>query len=127
MKLAKYTFLTAGIYGLLALVPQYFLEDKIGRDFPPAITHPEYYYGFVGVALAWQIAFLIISRNPARYRLLMLPSILEKAAFGVPAAILFFQNKLSTELFGAGLIDLLLGILFLTAYFKTIDVEKSVT
>lgn len=81
MKFAKYTFLVAGIYGLVALVPQYFLADKIGRDFPPAITHPEYYHGFVGVALAWQIAFLIISRNPARYRLMMLPAILEKAAF----------------------------------------------
>ena len=28
MKFAKYTFLIAGIYGLLALLPQYFLEEK---------------------------------------------------------------------------------------------------
>ena len=30
MKFAKYTFLIAGIYGLIVLVPQYFLENKIG-------------------------------------------------------------------------------------------------
>ena len=53
MRFARYSFLIAGIYGLLSLSPMYFLEAKNGRDFPPAITHPEYYYGFMGVALAW--------------------------------------------------------------------------
>ena len=119
MKFAKYTFLIAGIYGLLALLPQYFLEEKNGRDFPPAITHPEYYYGFVGVALAWQIVFLIISRNPPKYRPLMIPAILEKAAFGIPVLIFFLQNRVSASMFGAGMIDLLLGVLFVAAYLKT--------
>jgi hypothetical protein len=57
MKFAKYTFCAAGIYGLIALLPQYFLEAKNGIDFPPAITHPEYYYGFVGVGLAFKSPF----------------------------------------------------------------------
>lgn len=52
MRFTSRLFLIAGIYGLLVLVPQYFLEEKNGRDYPPAITHPEYYYGFVGVAVA---------------------------------------------------------------------------
>ena len=60
MRFAKYTFLVAGVYGLLALAPQYFLERLNGEMYPPPINHPEYYYGFVGVALAWQIAFLVI-------------------------------------------------------------------
>jgi hypothetical protein len=30
------------------------------------------------VALAWQVAFLIIARDVQRYRLFMLPAILEK-------------------------------------------------
>lgn len=124
MKFAKYTFLIAGIYGLLALLPQYFLEEMNGRDFPPAITHPEYYYGFVGVALVWQIVFLIISRNPVKYRPLMIPAILEKAVFGIPVLILFLQNRVSTSIFGAGLIDLLLGILFVAAYLKTDNIES---
>src|SRR5262245_63460257 len=49
MKFARIVFLVAGIYGLLVVAPQYFLEAKIGRDTPPPITHPEFFYGFVGV------------------------------------------------------------------------------
>jgi len=42
----------AGIYGIAVIAPQYFMEAQVGRDYPPAITHPEYFYGFVGVGLA---------------------------------------------------------------------------
>ena len=119
MKFAKYTFLIAGIYGLFALVPMYFLKEYVGEQNPPAITHPEFFYGFVGVAVAWQFVFLIISRDPAKYRLLMLPAILEKAVWGIPVAILFLQNRVSTSIFGAGMIDSLFGVLFAAAYFKT--------
>ena len=52
------------------------MEAKIGSDFPPAITHPEFFYGFVGIALVFQIIFLIIAREPLKYRLLMLISVL---------------------------------------------------
>ena len=47
MKLASRVFRFAGIYGLIVLVPQYFTEVKLGVDYPPAITHPEFYYGFL--------------------------------------------------------------------------------
>jgi hypothetical protein len=49
MKFAKLVFTIAGVYGILVILPQYFLEAKNGRDFPPPINHPEYYYGFIGV------------------------------------------------------------------------------
>ena len=62
------------------LVPQYFLEQKVGIDYPPAITHPEYFYGFLGVAIAWQVAFLIIGQDPLRFRPMMLPSALRSSA-----------------------------------------------
>jgi hypothetical protein len=45
MKFARLVFLVAGIYGLIVLVPQFFLERKIGTDTPPPITHAEYFYG----------------------------------------------------------------------------------
>ena len=48
MKFAKIIFLVAGIYGVLVLAPIYFMESTIGRQTPPAITHPEYFYGFLG-------------------------------------------------------------------------------
>ena len=60
MRFAKIVFTTAAAWGFLVLPPMYFLEQKIGRDTPPAITHPEYFYGFIGIALAWQLAFFII-------------------------------------------------------------------
>ena len=34
MKFAKRSFLVAGIYGLVLLLPQYFMEEKNSRDFP---------------------------------------------------------------------------------------------
>jgi hypothetical protein len=80
----------------------YFLEAKTGRDYPPAITHPEYYYGFVGIALVFQFVFLIIARNPVKYRALMPVSVLEKLSFVVPTVILYFQNRLPLPLFIAG-------------------------
>ena len=119
MKFAKIIFYVAGIYGLLVLFPQYFMEAKNGQDYPPPITHPEYYYGFIGVALAFQILFLIIARNPLQYRAAMIPSIIEKFSFGIAAVVLFLQSRLAMPLFAAGLIDLIFGALFIAAYFKT--------
>lgn len=119
MKFAKTTFLIAGIYGLLALTPQYFLEEKNGLDYHPPITHPEYYYGFLGVAIAWQIAFLVLSRDPVRYRPFMLPAILEKASYAIATIVLYLQGRTVAIILGTGLIDMVLGALFLLAYLRT--------
>ena len=89
----------AGIYGLAVLLPQYFMEERLGRDFPPPLNHPEHFYGFIGVATAWQVAFLIISRDPARYRLMMIPGMLEKASFGLAAIVLVCCRAGSREPF----------------------------
>ena len=119
MRFAKNVFLVAGVYGLLVLVPQFFLEEKSGRDFPPPVNHPEYYYGFLGVAAAWQVLFLILSRDPARYRAMMIPSILEKVSFGVAAVVLFLLGRVAPALLPFATIDLVLGALFCAAYLKT--------
>ena len=116
MKFARVVFSIAGVYGLIVLLPQYFMLEKNSRDFPPVITHAEYYYGFIGVAVAWQIAFLIFARNPARYRPLMLPAVVEKAGFEIAASILYILGRLSIPMFAAGLVDLILGLLFVLAY-----------
>jgi len=119
MRFARYSFLIAGIYGLLSLSPMYFLEAKNGRDFPPAITHPEYYYGFIGVALAWQILFLVLSINPKRYRPMMIPAMLEKLSFAVPVIALFLQNRVAFLMVVAAVPDLIFLCLFATAFMKT--------
>ena len=119
MKFAKIVFWVAGIWGLLVLTPLYFMFDLIGRNDPPPITHPGFFYGFVGVGLAWQIAFIIIATDPVRYRPLMIPSVLEKASFGAAVIVLVLQGRMhGSDLVFAGT-DLFLGLLFVVAYFKT--------
>ncbi len=112
----RWVFRIAGIYGLAVLLPQYLLEDRVGRDNPPAFTHPEYFYGFLGVAVSWQVAFLLIAQDPARYRPLMIPAILEKLTFGVAVAVLFALQRVSGALLAFGIIDLVWGLLFVVAY-----------
>ncbi len=116
MLFARRVFLTAAVYGVLVLAPQYFMEAKVGRDFPPPVTHPEHFYGFIGVALAWQVLFVVIARDPIRYRPVMPVAVLEKLAFGVAAVVLFTQGRIPAAVLGAGLIDLVLAALFITAF-----------
>ena len=118
MKSASRVFLIAGIYGLIVLVPQYFTEVKTGLDYPPAITHPEFYYGFIGVAVSWQIVFLLISRDPLRYRPMIVPSILEKLTFGVAVVLLFLQQRTSTLTLSFAIVDLIFATIFTLIYLR---------
>jgi hypothetical protein len=115
-RFARRVFTGAGVYGLVVLLPQYFLAARIGHDTPPAITHLEYFYGFTGVAVAWQFVFLMIGRDPERHAPIMLPAVLEKLAFGVPAIILYAQGRLPGSVLFFGLLDLTLGALFLASW-----------
>jgi len=116
MQFARWVFRIAGILGLLIVTPSYFLEQQVGRDHPPPITHPEFYYGFAGVALAWQVAFLIISLDPPRYRLLMLPAMIEKFSFAGAMFVLFALQRVAAPMLAAGIFDGTLGVLFVVAY-----------
>jgi hypothetical protein len=119
MKFSRIVFAFAGIWGILVLAPLYFIFDLIGRQDPPPITHPGFYYGFVSVGLAWQVAFLIIARDPVRLRPLIVASILEKIGGGGTFVVLYLQSRLTKGDLGLGCIDLLFAVLFAVAYFKT--------
>jgi hypothetical protein len=119
MKFAKIVFSIAGIWGFLIITPLYFLFDVIPQKDPPAITHPGFYYGFVGCALAWQVAFCFIATDPVRYRPLMLPSILEKATYAIAIVVLVSQGRTNPHDLVFAATDALLGILFVIAYFAT--------
>jgi hypothetical protein len=121
---AERVFFWAGIYGLAVLLPCYFLEERIGRDFPPAITHPENYYGFIGVALAWQLAFIAISRNPVALRPVMLAAVAEKLLSATPVFVLFATARVSGPSVVFAAVDLILGLLFLLSY-RAADVRPS--
>jgi len=119
MKLAKWAFRIAGTIGLLQIIPLFFYEAQLAVDMPPALNHPEYYYGFAGVTLAWQVAFLVISGDPLRYRPLMPVAILEKATFVLAAFWLYAQGRLPNMILASALLDLIYGLCFVAAYIAT--------
>ena len=121
MKFAKVVFWIAAIWGIVVIAPLYFLYDTIGRQDPPPITHPGFYYGFVGCALAWQFAFIVIARDPVRFRTMMIPSVFEKFSFAASQTLLYFQHRLHPADLFLGGIDGLLGVLFLLAFLRTSD------
>jgi hypothetical protein len=119
MRFAQRTFTAAGIYGLLVLAPLYFLERYLNENQPPPITHPEFFYGFIGIALAWQVAFIVIGRDPLRFRPLIPACILEKLTYSLATIALYLQSRLAASTLAIGLVDLFLGTLFFIAYLKT--------
>ena len=92
MKFAKVVFIVAGIWGIVVLTPLYFLIDVTGRQYAPPATYPQFFYGFLSVAMAWQIAFLVIGSNPARFRLLMIVAIIEKLGYVLTLAVLYSRS-----------------------------------
>jgi uncharacterized NAD-dependent epimerase/dehydratase family protein len=119
MRFARWVFLLAGVSGILMVVPPYFLERQTGEDYPPGITHPEYYYGFFGVTLAWQVLFLVIASDPVRYRRAMLPAMLEKASFVVAILALYAAGRVAGVWIGFASMDATWLVLFVAAYLRT--------
>ena len=119
MLFARRTFTLAGALGLLMLLPMFFLYDRIGADYPPAVTHPEFFYGFLAVTVAWQIAFLIIGSDPIRFRPLMLAAICEKGFYIVAMTALYLQGRQTLAQFGVIGFDVVFGTLFIVSYVRT--------
>jgi hypothetical protein len=115
MRFARWLFLISGIWGLAVLIPHYFMEQTVGRHHPPPITHPEFFYGFIGIGIAWQIAFLIIGSDPLRFRPMMLPCAMEKLSFAAATIALRAAGRVTAPVMAAGLLDSLFGVLFLVA------------
>jgi len=115
MRFARIVFSVAAVYGLAVLLPLHFLRDAVGRSTPPAITHPEFYYGFAGIAVLWQLVFVLIATDPARYRPLMLLAVLEKLAYTVPVVILHLRGEVPRSTVSLALV----GAFFIAAYLTT--------
>ena len=123
MRFSRTVFLAAGIWGVLVVSPLYFVESIINKQQPPPITHPEYYYGFAGVTLVWQILFFLIAKNPIKYRTIMLIAILEKLSYGLAVPLLFVAGRLPSVVLLTSLPDLIWATLFAIAYRKSPIVE----
>ena len=127
VRFARWVFLVAGVLGLAEIVPLYFLENMIGRTEPPPTTHPGFYYGFVGVALAWQVAFLIISRDPVRYVPLMPALFLEKLLYPAGVFALYWQGRAPAQNLGTAILDLVWLVLFVVAWTRLRSAAKPVS
>lgn len=121
MPFARRVFRIAGLSGVLIVLPMYFVERQFGTDYPPAITHPEFFYGFVGVTLACQVMFLIISTDPIRYRPVMLAGMVEKVTYSAAIIWLVGAGRAPSVLGVTAAVDLTFGALFLAAFLKTRD------
>lgn len=119
MRFAKVVYRAAGIWGILVLTPLYFLVDLTGRHYAAPTDYPQFFYGFLTVAMAWQMAFIVIGSSPARFRPLMIPSIVEKLGHVAGVTVLYDEGRLSVADLIAATPDLFLGVLFIVAYVVT--------
>ncbi|WP_417610542.1 hypothetical protein [Parasphingorhabdus sp.] len=109
MKIVRIIFALAALWGFVAVVPGLFAE---------AGPQPEYYYGFLGLALVFQLIFVMIAIDPGRFRPLIPIAVLEKLAFFLPVSLLYAQGRvpMGPVFFGA-MVDGLFMLLFALAWF----------
>jgi hypothetical protein len=119
MRTVQWLFWGAGIYGILIVAPLFFTEQRMGDDYPPAITHPEFYYGFAGSVLGYQLMYLLIGFDPSRFRPLMLLGAACKLGFAAAVWILYGQGRVAGLMTGLSSIDAALALAFLWAWAKT--------
>jgi len=122
MTFARRVFLTTGLYGVIVIAPQFFLEKSV----TPAVSHPEQYYGFLGAVLAWNIAYLVMAGDPVRYRPLMLVGSLGKVLFSAFLTVLWFQGRVPSFLLAFAAIDLGIVALYIEAWRRTAPVDEPV-
>ena len=118
IRIARRIFTVAALYGVVVLLPLYAAEPMMAKAGRP-VTHPELLYGFVGTALAFQLVYGTIGRDPVRYRPLMPVAVIAKCSFGVPVAILFALARVDPVVLAFASVDLLIAVLFLFAWRTT--------
>jgi hypothetical protein len=127
MKFTRIVYGLAAAYGFVSLLPLYFMIEKVGHDAPPAITHPEFYYGFLGLALLWQFVFVLIATTPIRYRPIMLIAIAEKFVYTVPVLVLYSFGQVHSNVARSSLLDPLFGVLFIVAYLRVANSQTGMS
>jgi hypothetical protein len=117
VRAARYIFWTAGAWGVAVLL--FLLVDPDRAVAPGATGRPDFYYGFVGVGMAFQIAFWVIGADPLRFRPMMLVSVCEKFFYVASLTSLLAAHRAPARMTGAAVIDGFLGVLFLIAWWVT--------
>ena len=116
MKLAKWIYLVAGVFGLLVTAPMALAEKAIEQIMPPAVNHPEFFYGFVFLNACWQVLYLFLSTDPIRYRPMMIPSFLAKVSGVAALTWLSLQGRISSQWTVTIIVDGIWALLFVVAF-----------
>jgi hypothetical protein len=124
MKFVRIVFISAGIWGIVVLIPLYWRVDLTGYRYTLP-NDPQFFYGFLSVTMAWQIAFLVIGSNPTRLRPLMVPAIIEKIGYVLTVVMMHSGARILSRDILVVMPDLLLGILFILALGETPQAEPS--
>ena len=119
MRFARMVFTGAGIWGIAVLIPLYWLVDISGRHYAPPADYPQFFFGFIAVALVWQLVFLLIGSDPVRYRPLMVLAMLEKFSYVTTLLVFYARSRISSIDLQPAFPDGLIGLLFVAAFFKT--------
>lgn len=127
MRFARIVFVVAGIWGVVVLAPLYWLVDLAGHRYAPPADYPQFFYGFLSVAMAWQVGFLVIASNPVRLRPLMVSAVIEKLGFVLTIVVLHGPAPISSTDTMVIVPDLLLGLLFVIALTKTPAIAQHVS
>lgn len=117
MRFAKWVFRASFVWGVAVVAPLYFMEGYYAARYGGG--QPLWYYGFAGVTLAWQFAYLLCGLDPPRYRPLMPIAMAAKLSFAVAAAVLWQAGRIPLQLWQITVLDLLWVALFLAAWLRT--------
>lgn len=118
MKFARWVFTLGGIWGVLVIGPLFFLEETLASASQP-FTHPDAFYGFAASTFAWQLGYLVIGRDPARYRPFMLLGAMGKVIYFAACWGLYAEGRIPIAVPAVVSPDILLAVLFVVAWFRT--------
>ena len=119
VRTARWTFGIASAYGVLTLVPMFFFEPLIAARNPPALTHPEFFYGFLGLALAFQLLFGAIAWQPKRLVAAIPAAVAEKYLYAIAVGVLILLHRVhDPTTAGFAVVDTVLGTLFLLSFVR---------
>lgn len=121
MRFARISFAAAGVWGLLVLLPLYTARGQLmllgSLRIPPALADPQFYYGFLAVAVVWQLGFLVLATDPVRYRAFIPLAFLEKAIYVASLAVLAHRARITPIQLAGSAPDAVLALLFAASWF----------
>ncbi|MBL8769901.1 MAG: hypothetical protein JNK30_00845 [Phenylobacterium sp.] len=118
MTFAKWVFTIGGVWGVLIIAPLFVLEGVLAGASGP-FSHPDTYYGFAASTLMWQFGYLVIGRDPARYRPFMLLGAGGKVIYFAACWALHLTGRIPIAVPLVASPDILLAALFVVAWFRT--------